>query len=135
FLSIHINAGGGVGYEDYIYSGNVSNATRTHQNTLNADIVKATGWRNRGKKRANFAVLRQSKMPAILTESGFIDNKADADKLKSSSFLNKIAKGHAEGLAKAFNLKRKSKPAPKKENHTPSPTHKKAWEKAIKKGV
>lgn len=47
-------------------------------------------------------------MSAVLTENGFIDIKADADKLKSSAFLNRIAKGHGEGIAKAFNLKCKS---------------------------
>src|SRR5690625_5247352 len=89
FMSIHINAGGGTGYEDYIYNGNVSAATRTNQDIINREVIKATGWTNRGKKRANFAVVRQTNMPAILTESGFIDRKSDADKLKSDSFLNK----------------------------------------------
>src|SRR5699024_8736418 len=43
----------------------------------------------------------------ILTENGFIDTKTDADKLKSNSFLNKIADGHAKGIAKHFGLKKK----------------------------
>lgn len=47
-------------------------------------------------------------MPSFLTESLFNDTKKDADKLKDSSFLNKLAKGHAFGLSKAFNLKSKS---------------------------
>src|SRR5699024_5787420 len=72
------------------------------QRSINTEMIKATGWRNRGRKRANFAVLRQTKMPAILTENGFIDTKTDADKLKSNSFLNKIADGHAKGIAKHF---------------------------------
>ena len=109
FLSIHINAGGGTGYEDYIHSslGSTSTAGKI-QNEINKAVVSKTGWRNRGKKKANFAVLRQSNMPAILTENGFIDTKSDADKLKSNSFLNKIADGHAEGIAKHFGLKKKS---------------------------
>src|SRR5690625_4189365 len=32
FVSIHINSGGGVGYEDFIYNGNVSGKTKTLQN-------------------------------------------------------------------------------------------------------
>src|SRR5690625_830321 len=115
FLSVHINAGGGTGYEDFIYN-RLSNSSRTAKlrDTIHAEVVKEQkAWRNRGKKKANFHVLRESRMSAMLTENGFIDTKADADRLKSNSFLDKIAKGHAEGLAKAFKLKRKSKPKPK----------------------
>ncbi|MBO1003164.1 N-acetylmuramoyl-L-alanine amidase [Pseudogracilibacillus auburnensis] len=119
-VSVHINAGRGTGYEDYIFNGNVSSKTINIRNTIHAEISKELGnVRNRGKKRANFAVLRQTKMPAILTENLFIDTKADADKLKSNAYLNRIAKGHAEGIAKAFNLKPKSKPVPKP---TPKPS-------------
>ncbi|HEX6594149.1 MAG TPA: N-acetylmuramoyl-L-alanine amidase [Bacillota bacterium] len=108
FLSIHINAGGGTGYEDYIYSGlsSMSRAGSIHDE-INKAVVSETGWRNRGKKKANFAVLRQSNMPAVLTESGFIDTKSDADKLKSDAFLNKIADGHVKGIARYFGLKKK----------------------------
>src|SRR5699024_2830548 len=49
------------------------------------------------------------KMPAILPENLFIDRKEDAAKLKQSSFLNDIAKAHADGIAKALGLKGKSK--------------------------
>ena len=108
FVSIHINAGGGVGYEDYIHNtlSSSSKAGRI-QRSINNEVIKATGWRNRGRKKANFAVLRQTKMPAILTENGFIDTKSDANKLKSNSFLNKIADGHVKGIAKHFGLKKK----------------------------
>jgi N-acetylmuramoyl-L-alanine amidase len=111
FLSIHINAGGGVGFESYIYNGSVSSSTIAYQNIIHEEIVKATGWNDRGKKRANYAVLRESKMPAILTENGFIDNTTDANKLKNDSFLDKIAQGHVNGIVKVFNLKKNSTPS------------------------
>src|SRR5690625_2293809 len=108
FVSVHINAGGGVGYEDYIHNTLSSNSRAGKvQRAINNEVVRATGWRNGGRKKANFAVLRQTKMPAILTENGFIDTKSDANKLKSNSFLNKIADGHAKGIAKHFGLKKK----------------------------
>src|SRR5690606_5916997 len=111
FLSIHINAGGGVGFESYIYNGNVSSSTIAYQNILHEEIVKTTGWNDRGKKRANYAVLRETKMPAILTENGFIDRTTDANKLKNDSFLDNIAQGHVNGLVKLFNLKKNSTPS------------------------
>lgn len=105
-ISIHINAGGGTGYEDYIFNGTTQSTTVNLRNIIHSEIVKETSsWGNRGKKTANFHMLRESRMPAMLTENGFIDTKADTDKLKNTAFLNSIIKGHALGLAKAFNLK------------------------------
>lgn len=108
FVSIHINAGGGTGYEDFIYNGNVSSNTVNYRDKLHAEILKQVDFRNRGKKRANFHVLRESNMPAVLTENGFIDTVADANKLKSNAYLDRIALGHANGIAQALGLRRKS---------------------------
>ncbi len=126
FLSVHINAGGGTGYEDYIYSGGVSSKTASIRDTIHVEVVKQiSNVRNRGKKRANFHVVRETRMPAMLSENLFIDTKADANKLKDSKFLDKVAKGHAIGLAKAFKLKKKgstSKPTAKPNKPSPKPT-------------
>lgn len=103
YLSIHINSGGGTGFESYIYPG-VGAPTTTFQDIIHPEVVKATGFADRGQKTANFHVLRESNMPAFLTENGFIDNANDAAKLKNASFLAMIARGHANGLARAFNL-------------------------------
>ncbi|UGB33577.1 N-acetylmuramoyl-L-alanine amidase [Metabacillus sp. B2-18] len=107
YLSIHINAGGGTGFESYIYPG-VGAPTTTYRDIIHDEIIKAVDFVDRGKKTANFHVLRESRMPAMLTENGFIDNPNDAKKLKSTSFLATIATGHANGLARAFNLTRKT---------------------------
>ncbi|MDQ0270712.1 N-acetylmuramoyl-L-alanine amidase [Cytobacillus purgationiresistens] len=115
-LSVHINAGGGTGYEDFIYT-TVGAPTTTYQNVIHAEIMaQIVEVRDRGKKRANYHMLRESKMPALLTENLFIDTAADAAKLKDAAFIEKVARGHAVGIAKAFNLSKKqaavSKPAP-----------------------
>lgn len=107
FVSFHINAGGGIGYEDFIFNGTVSNATKSLQNAIHKEVSKHF-TKNRGKKRANFAVLRQSKMPAVLTECGFIDNKTDTDFLRKDSNLKKLGESHAKGIAEHLNLKKKS---------------------------
>ncbi|MEK5109892.1 N-acetylmuramoyl-L-alanine amidase [Cytobacillus sp. FSL K6-0129] len=115
FVSVHINAGGGTGYEDYVYT-TVGAGTQKFQDAIHSEIMKRIdGVRDRGKKRANYHVLRESRMPAVLTESLFIDKAADAAKLKQASFIEAVAQGHAAGIAKAFNLAKKqteSKPKP-----------------------
>ncbi|MFN2747224.1 MULTISPECIES: N-acetylmuramoyl-L-alanine amidase [Bacillus] len=107
YLSIHINAGGGTGYEDYIYPG-VGAPTTTYQNIMHEEILKAVDFNDRGKKTADFHVLRESNMPALLTENGFVDNANDANKLKSPTFIQSIVRGHANGLARAFSLSKKT---------------------------
>ncbi|QVY60917.1 N-acetylmuramoyl-L-alanine amidase family protein [Cytobacillus gottheilii] len=106
-LSVHINAGGGTGYEDFIYPG-VGAPTTTYQNAIHEEIMKQVDFRDRGKKTANFHMLRESRMPALLTENGFIDNATDASKLKQAAYIARIARGHVNGIARAFNLPKKS---------------------------
>lgn len=117
FVSIHINSGGSTGFESFIFNGNVSSDTKKLQNAIHDAVIKGISVTDRGKKTANFAVLRQTRMPAVLTENMFIDTKADADKLKDSKFLDKVAKGHVNGIANFLGLKggtSQSKPEPSK---------------------
>ncbi|MGG7619549.1 N-acetylmuramoyl-L-alanine amidase family protein [Bacillus coreaensis] len=106
--SVHINSGGGIGYEDFIYS-RLSNTSRTAQmqRTIHAEIVSRNGMTDRGAKKADFHMLRESNMDAILTENGFIDNPSDAAKMKNPTWIESTARGHVVGLEKVFNLTRR----------------------------
>lgn len=104
-ISVHINAGGGQGFESYVYT-NVGQKTADYQNGMHTEIMKQVDFVDRGKKRANFHMLRETKMPAILTENGFIDKVNDAVKLKEGSYLERIARGHVNGIAKVFSLEK-----------------------------
>lgn len=109
FVSIHVNAGGGTGFESYVHSSRPTTAV-AYQNVMHQAIMAAIaghGVRDRGKKAANFAVLRETRMPAILTENLFIDNAGDARLLKDPEFLGVIAQAHVIGLERALGLKRK----------------------------
>jgi N-acetylmuramoyl-L-alanine amidase len=124
-LSIHINAAADVaakGFESYRYV-TAKSATTSFQNVMHAEIVKAMGKiQDRGKKSANFHMLRESKMKACLTENLFISNAADAAKLKDDSFLDKIAQGHVNGLEKFLGLKRLEKPPQEKQPNGSQPS-------------
>ncbi|MBY7145016.1 N-acetylmuramoyl-L-alanine amidase [Virgibacillus sp. NKC19-3] len=109
FLSIHCNSfnGSAQGYEDYIYSDlSDSSQTAAYQDIMHDEITNVNQLSNRGKQKANFHVLRETSMPALLTENGFIDNDHDAALLQEPSWRQEVAQGHANGLARAFNLKR-----------------------------
>ncbi|GIN87646.1 hypothetical protein J6TS2_40320 [Heyndrickxia sporothermodurans] len=107
FLSIHINAGGGTGFESYVYPG-VGAPTTTYQTAIHDEVMKVNQLSDRGKKQSNLHVLRESNMPALLTENGFIDNANDAAKMKNATWIESVARGHVNGLATAFNLQKKS---------------------------
>lgn len=113
FCSVHINATPtGTGFETYVYT-DASSKSVAYQNVIHPEIYKALGKvKDRGKKRANYAVLRHTDMPAILTENLFIDNPNDNNLLKEESFIDNVAQGHVNGFAKAFGLKKKPAPVP-----------------------
>ena len=48
-------------------------------------------------------------MEALLTENGFIDNRHDAALMKQPAWREKVARGYVNGIAKAFNLRKKNK--------------------------
>jgi N-acetylmuramoyl-L-alanine amidase len=121
--SVHVNSGGGVGYEDYIYS-RLSNTSRTAQmqRTIHAEIIARNNMNDRGMKKADFHMLRETSMDAILTENGFIDNAGDAAKMKDPAWIESVARGHVVGLEKVFNLTRnQSAPATSAPAAAPAP--------------
>ncbi|MBY0061649.1 MULTISPECIES: N-acetylmuramoyl-L-alanine amidase family protein [Priestia] len=107
YLSIHINSGGETGYEDFIYSKNINNQTIVLRNDIH-DHVKFVltkyNHSNRGRKLANYSVLRRSYMPSVLTEIGFIDTEHDAKLLKNPQFLKDMGVAYAKGIAQFLNL-------------------------------
>lgn len=106
-VSIHVNSGGGEGQEELVYA--TGGRAETAANKLLPYLVAAGNWSNRGVKSQNVSVLRKTNMPAILTENGFIDNAADAAKLKDPSFRQALAVAHAKGICDYFGITYKEK--------------------------
>ena len=64
----------------------------------------ANHWlRNRGVKKAPFIVLIGANMPSILAEISFVSNPADARKLRTPEYRQKIAESLFRGTAKYVN--------------------------------
>lgn len=114
FCSLHSNAGGGTGFESYIHTtaGERTEVLRAAVHDAVAAYLATIPLRDRGKMKANFAVLRETVMPAVLLENLFIDNPADAARLKDSAFLEGLAGAIAGGLVSALAIPLKPRPEP-----------------------
>jgi N-acetylmuramoyl-L-alanine amidase len=117
FISIHYNAGGGHGVETYIY-GRGGNAEKLAKQ-VQPELVKVRNQLDRGVKVANFAVLRETKMPAILCECGFMDDPRGIeqgwmlDKAFQKGVAEAICKGVQDYYGKPYKAPVASQPAPK----------------------
>lgn len=124
FLSIHINAGGGTGFESFVMEGALPASAGFLQKNVHkhlSPVLKKYGLKDRGMKKDSQArvkrlhVLRATKMKACLVEIAFIDTKKDAELLKSTAFRDAVAEALADALAETERLKKKAttpKPAP-----------------------
>ncbi|KYD02621.1 N-acetylmuramoyl-L-alanine amidase [Heyndrickxia sporothermodurans] len=122
-VSIHANAlddkwSSAHGIETWIYT-SIKNGSETYKlaENLQSALIKETGLANRGVKKGDLHMVRETHMPAALVECGFMSNKDEAKLLKSDAYRQKCAQAIVEGLVKQYKLKKKAvkKEEPKKE--------------------
>lgn len=97
FISFHRNAfqpEKAKGVETFLFTTGSAQAKQLAER-IQKELV-AVGFTNRGVKRANFHVLRETKAPAVLIEIGFIDNTAD------NQLFDRKRKQIVEGIARAI---------------------------------
>ncbi|HUS68415.1 MAG TPA: N-acetylmuramoyl-L-alanine amidase [Kofleriaceae bacterium] len=108
FMSIHANSAGvtnATGTETFSYTEGGQGAAL--RNIVQEEMIAAWGLANRGNKVANFAVLRETAMPAELHELGFINNTAgdaDPDKLASPEERQKAAEAHLRAIQRHYGI-------------------------------
>lgn len=61
-------------------------------------VVTATGWPDGGVRVANLHMTRETKMPAVVVEMGFISNPAQEKQLADPAFRKKLASAVASGI-------------------------------------
>ena len=101
FISIHRNSFANAeasGVEVWIYPTKDAETNRGAKEVLD-EIVQAGVQKNRGVKKGDYHVCRETKMPAMLIEMGFITNATD-NQLFDSRF-EQYAKAIAKGICKA----------------------------------
>jgi len=105
FVSIHYNSAPSAeaqGIEVFYYQSQ-ENKMRTNKSKKLAQAILQytlieTHAKSRGVKQGNFAVIRETNMPAILIEGGFLTNESEMQKIKDPAYLKKMAKGIVEGI-------------------------------------
>jgi len=90
FLSIHANSFSNPnsgGTESFYYNAN----SKVFAQVVHKHLQGATQFMDRGVKASGFYVIKNTKMPAVLTETGFLTNPNENSKLTSPEFQEKIA--------------------------------------------
>ena len=112
YLSIHHNAGigGGTGGGIVIYRHPQSSAaSETYQNKLYTKLITHTGLKgNRSNPlaEANLHMVRETRMPSLLLELGFMDSKTDVPVILTDKYAEQCADAIVEFLAEEFKLKK-----------------------------
>ncbi len=112
FISVHGNSIAGNkginGLEVYYWPQNRSNIKTYEQypfaKAIHDEIVKATGGTSRGIKTNSFVVIRETKMPAVLIETGFLSNPEEENLLFNGDYQNKIVEGIIKGVESYFEI-------------------------------
>lgn len=118
-ISIHHNAGGGIGSEVYYQTKNAKSKSLA-QNMMSEYI--AAGRKSRGIKNGDsYRLLNGTAITAVMSEYAFVDNAADRLAIDSDADLKAEAKAICSAIVKTYGLKLKqtepAKPAhPETEN-------------------
>jgi N-acetylmuramoyl-L-alanine amidase len=106
FISIHANSfssSSANGSETFCYYSGSSNSFNLRNKTQEELIANGELY-NRGNKTAGFYVLKNTHMPAVLTELGFVSNYSDAQSLKDNNWRDSVSMGLMHGLQRHYSL-------------------------------
>jgi N-acetylmuramoyl-L-alanine amidase len=97
FVSIHANSMGKgrpdvSGFEIY-YFGSPGLSQAIHRN-----VIRSVDVKDRGVRKARFYVLRNSRMPSTLVETGFVTGYEDNAKLTNPAYQKQMAQAIARGI-------------------------------------
>ena len=79
-------------------------ASKRLANCILYGVVDQTEAISRGIKQGNFHVIRETEMPAVLVEGGFITNRDERGKLRERAYLDRLAFGIAQGIDKYMKM-------------------------------
>ncbi|MBS0603556.1 MAG: N-acetylmuramoyl-L-alanine amidase [Verrucomicrobia bacterium] len=110
FVSVHFNSSPSTeaqGVEIFYFDSKEmwrARASKRLANCILHRIVDQTEAVSRGVKQGNFHVIRETDMPAVLVEGGFITNRDERAKLRDRAYLDRLAVGVAQGIDKYMKM-------------------------------
>lgn len=97
FISLHQDS-----FEDSSVSGTESfyydEESQAFAETMQKQVTSATGFNDRGTNQKSLFVLRDTDMPAVLIEIGYLTNPTDQEKMHTDDFQEQIAESIVEGI-------------------------------------
>jgi N-acetylmuramoyl-L-alanine amidase len=115
FVSVHFNSSRtpqANGIEVFFFDSQENKtrglASRKLADSILSRVIRRTLARSRGVKKGNFYVIRETSMPAVLVEGGFISNPEERVQLKSRAYQEKLARGIADGVDQYFKARWKN---------------------------
>ena len=105
FISIHCNSANTKAYGTETYCVSLDSDAGRLAELVQKRLIEETGRYDRGVKTANFAVILHTDMPAVLVETGFIDNYSDNRFLASDRGKDLYAAAICMGVCDYFGVK------------------------------
>ncbi|MCP3772402.1 N-acetylmuramoyl-L-alanine amidase [Paenibacillus sp. MZ04-78.2] len=103
FVSIHANSAGKEtvgGTETYYWT----EQSLDFAKLMHMYLVEATGFPDRKVKQERFVVIKNSTMPAVLLEIGFLTNQSEEELMYQDAFQSKVAASIVAAIKKQLNL-------------------------------
>ncbi|SCW28308.1 N-acetylmuramoyl-L-alanine amidase [Paenibacillus tianmuensis] len=103
FVSIHANSAGKEtvgGTETYYWT----EQSLDFAKLMHKYLVEATGFSDRKVKQERFVVIKNSTMPAVLLEIGFLTNQSEEELMYQDAFQSKVAASIVTAIKKQLNL-------------------------------
>jgi N-acetylmuramoyl-L-alanine amidase len=101
FISVHFNSGkreGANGIETYYYS----RSSASYAAAVHAQVLRAAGTENRGIRRRGFYVLRNTRIPAVLAECGFLTNGKEGRRVTTAAHRERLADALAAAIISKY---------------------------------
>lgn len=102
FISVHANSGSATasGVETYYTRA----ASLDLAKVMHKHMVQASGLPDRNVRTQSLHVTRETTMPAVLLECGYLSNKSDDALLATDEYRSKVAQGIVDGIKEYFGL-------------------------------
>jgi len=104
FVSLHVNAASGQnsGAETFYHS--KSESGKRLAELIQQELIKIPGMNRRVAKPGDFYVIKNTSMPAVIVEVGYLSSFKEQKKLQQSWYQEQLSRAIAKGIANYFSI-------------------------------